>query len=573
MANLTVALNSEGKWVNVDQVPTGLACNCFCPYCRSPLIAKNSNQANDGKIHHFAHKPGSDCTWSDESTLHKLAKEVLVEEQIIMMPILDGESEAKQLKFDHVEPEYWDEKTGLIPDCLCIYGSQKLWVEFKRSHEVDTRKTEKIKNNEIDCIEVDLNECPIDKESVRHFIVEDSKNRIWVYNSTTHQTKTWKTHKRGNKKNYYVYHDPDRHLAFDEEHNLINLLDKNPNYDYSKHKYYCINCGKELRYIKDCFEHVNANDDCSDEWYLINAAKEIIRHSFHHSPKYEISLYKNHSCRHLTDCIFANKEFCCKKGIESFDLKSLGYTICEKSSKKPGQDDVCDIIFKRNASFEDDIIINLTIPTQNKYKECSFRQIVVPLVNENDVIRLFDGVKNGRFLNFKNENDNAALPNETSKKMLRFSLFESGKTFIEPTPCSYYYYAKRNSAVQEYIFDGNSISSYKAYLYSLLLCYESNKKGCYCHICSYLKDNNTGNDQICIRYKTQGTPMYPLVENPCNCPAFSLNEDLTTQLKLEFNNRQIYQPQSKRLTPLESKVVKVQSKLEDVIVESLVLIV
>ncbi|HIF9337753.1 TPA: competence protein CoiA family protein [Photobacterium damselae] len=39
------------EFVDVDDVESGSKCNCFCPSCKSALIAKHGNK----KVHHFAH--------------------------------------------------------------------------------------------------------------------------------------------------------------------------------------------------------------------------------------------------------------------------------------------------------------------------------------------------------------------------------------------------------------------------------------------------------------------------------------------------------------------------------------
>lgn len=69
---LTWAIANDGRFVNVDDVKTGLDCNCVCPACIESLIAKNRGLA---RVHLFAHKSGSECALAYESMLHLLAKE------------------------------------------------------------------------------------------------------------------------------------------------------------------------------------------------------------------------------------------------------------------------------------------------------------------------------------------------------------------------------------------------------------------------------------------------------------------------------------------------------------------
>lgn len=68
---LTYAFDSNGDFVHIDEVPKGLACNCYCPSCKEKLVAKNGGTI---RIHHFAHASGVDCEGAYESMLHQLAK-------------------------------------------------------------------------------------------------------------------------------------------------------------------------------------------------------------------------------------------------------------------------------------------------------------------------------------------------------------------------------------------------------------------------------------------------------------------------------------------------------------------
>ena len=116
---LTYALDTNGKLVHVDCVPRGLACKCFCPHCKSELVAKNGGNR---KVHHFAHANGSDCVGAIESALHKMAKDILQEHKLIMLPSVKQGGKGKQFVFDKIEIEVSDKDLSLRPDCIGYVG-------------------------------------------------------------------------------------------------------------------------------------------------------------------------------------------------------------------------------------------------------------------------------------------------------------------------------------------------------------------------------------------------------------------------------------------------------------------
>ena len=544
--NLTSAIDAEGNWKHVNEVESGLACNCYCPHCRARLIAINSKPERESKAHHFAHERGSDCVWSDESSLHKLAKEVLAEEQKIMLPVLQGESVARQLEFDSVEQEARDPETGLIPDCVCYYGGQKLWVEFKRTHEVDTKKADKIRSAKIDCIEIDINVCEINKDAVRQFIVEESTNRVWVYNSKTQQTKTWKERGERNQTEYseHEYIVIDRHYAYDENAYLVNLYKVNPHYYISAHRYFCVNCGQELKHVDGHFEHVVENKKCVDDIYLLKAAREVIYNTFYNSKVYDVAVPKYHVCQNIDTCIFADRNRCFSEGRETYDLKSVGYKMCEKAVKVPGHKEVYDIVIRKPKSLEDAIVVNLSTEDCERDLETSFRQVEIHLSDEDDVIRLEEALNIGYYRNFSDESDITAKPEEIQSSVLKFSLYRSGKAFIGPVPCTAYGFPRNREVIQEFVYQGEIESLESIRQLSLLSCYEKGHIGCYCEICAYLR-RNPGYPPICIRYKTMGTPRNPLDSKPCQCKAFGLDIELAEKVRNQYNDITLIEPNLK----------------------------
>lgn len=541
--NLTSAIDAEGNWKHINEVASGFACNCYCPHCNARLIAINSKPEGESKAHHFAHERGSDCIWSDESSLHKLAKEVLAEEQKIMLPVLQGELNAKQLEFDSVEQEARDAGTGLIPDCVCYYGGQKLWVEFKRTHEVDTKKAEKICNAKIDCIEIDLNVCEINKEAVRKFIVEESSDRIWVFNSKTQQTKTWKECGIRKDAEYSVheYIQIERHIAFDENAHLINLCNIDPTFNIFAHRYYCINCGNEIKYVNGHFEHIENNEKCVDDIYLLKAAREVIYYSFYNNKKYEVLIPKYHICKNINNCLFADRSRCFTEGREAYNLKAVGYKICEKAFKRPGQNEIYDIVIKKTPSLENAIIVNLSTENCERDLDTSLRQVDIHITDERDIMTLSETLNIGHFRNFNEESTISANPEEIKAQVLKFSLYRSGKAFIGHESCTTCGFPRNRGVIQEFMFIGDIYQKESLRLYSLLSCYEKQLNGCYCEICAYLK-RNPGYPPICIRYKTKGTPQNPLDSKPCQCKAFALDINLAEILRDENKDIKMIEP-------------------------------
>ena len=78
--HLLIAIHKDsGTEKHISEVPSGLECNCICPWCRKELIAKHSSKdPSDYKkafSDHFAHHHDNECY---ESQLHSLAEEIIV---------------------------------------------------------------------------------------------------------------------------------------------------------------------------------------------------------------------------------------------------------------------------------------------------------------------------------------------------------------------------------------------------------------------------------------------------------------------------------------------------------------
>ena len=545
---MTYALDTNGKLVHVDCVPRGLACKCLCPHCKSELVAKNGGNR---KVHHFAHVNGSDCVGAIESALHKMAKDILQEHKLIMLPSVKQGGKGKQFVFDKIEIEVSDKDLSSRPDCIGYTGNGCImWIEFKRSHEVDVKKAGKIISAKIDCVEIDLNSCELDPAKVRTFIESSEEMRKWIYNhENPHPFKIY------DKSNYSSHHYFDdfydfspripRHIAIDEQNTIVNLCDRDE-IDVNKHTYFCIACGKEVCVDVDTwgnysFLHVDKNTPCEDDFYLHEAAKKVLCGRFNIQSKIDVYIPQRHLCEEGWRCPLYNENFCSIVIPISYDLKAYGYDTCEIEYKFPNEKFSYDAVLKRGDDLNATIVIVIYADTcYIEPENLKNRAIEIIVRCENDVLYLCKEPLRGerfRFLNFRHRKLNTASWEIINREVLKFTLFSSGKYYFGTESCMNMNITKI-SAIYE-IFISENIENYKMMRqYAVLRCFKNQKELCLCEICYFLRsvDSLGCHEKICIRYKTKGTPRNPLETMPVKCLYFSLDKNIEAILEKECSS-------------------------------------
>ena len=107
---LPCGIDKNGNIVKIEDAIKGLACGCFCPGCKQPLIAKKGEK----NAFHFAHKSQSfTCEHGYQSALHLLAKELFNEIEYL---IFIKDHKPVRYKIDSVEVE--NRLDDIIPDLL-----------------------------------------------------------------------------------------------------------------------------------------------------------------------------------------------------------------------------------------------------------------------------------------------------------------------------------------------------------------------------------------------------------------------------------------------------------------------
>lgn len=185
-ALLPYGLSPDRRLMHVAEVPAGLACWCRCPRCGSPLVARKGALVAP----HFAHAGGRACKGAWETTLHRLAKEVVRGARELLLPEavaeLDGVREhvaaAQVFRCEAVETEV--ELGGLRPDAVLHRAGRTLAVEFAVTHFCEPEKVAELRRRGLPCVEVDLSALPrlAAREAHARAILHEAPRR-WLFNA------------------------------------------------------------------------------------------------------------------------------------------------------------------------------------------------------------------------------------------------------------------------------------------------------------------------------------------------------------------------------------------------------
>ncbi|MCK7458804.1 competence protein CoiA family protein [Idiomarina aminovorans] len=172
--SIIVALEADKRKVtSIEDVSSGLACNCICPACHTVLVARKGPE----KRHHFAHYKADEDIHCRETALHLAAKQFFLNNDCTYLPGVECESSTlktilneprtfEYAFFSHmrsiqtVEEEVWLNEHVYRPDIRCEVDVAGVWepllIEIAVTHKVDDDKAIKIKASGYSAIEIDL---------------------------------------------------------------------------------------------------------------------------------------------------------------------------------------------------------------------------------------------------------------------------------------------------------------------------------------------------------------------------------------------------------------------------------
>lgn len=182
---LVIAWNERfQEFVHIEQVVSGLSCNCLCPKCKTRLVARKGRKT----AHHFAHHSIYECEGAWETALHLYAKKILQEQKTIKIPEIVIKREFRAIvlvekswiyNFEQISIEQF--LGNFQPDAIITHPHEIL-IEFAVTHFCEPEKYKKIKKKNISAIEIDLSKTPneIGREELKNYILLDAP-RVWLH--------------------------------------------------------------------------------------------------------------------------------------------------------------------------------------------------------------------------------------------------------------------------------------------------------------------------------------------------------------------------------------------------------
>lgn len=173
------AENANGEMVHVDSVPQGTACNCICPHCKEPLIARNKGEIRKHGFAHHSENRQSNLKICYDVIRYKLAEHTIQTKKKIHVPSYYGIFKAADIDFIDVKIDSRYEREDKQPDVIATTHEGKQYlIEFTFEHKVQHKRN--IDYNNLTCLEIDLSGQALD--TLEECLMTSEENKRWVNN-------------------------------------------------------------------------------------------------------------------------------------------------------------------------------------------------------------------------------------------------------------------------------------------------------------------------------------------------------------------------------------------------------
>ncbi|GGD53195.1 hypothetical protein GCM10011514_16640 [Emticicia aquatilis] len=188
----------NGDIIQIEDVESGLKCNCICPECGSRLVAHKGEKV----IQHFKHYDKTEIESCYESAIHLASKALFAKHKEVRLPNLKvfipelgynaNILQEKKYKISKVNVEKYliDFKPDILAEIIVkSKGETKiipLIIEIAVTHFVDYNKLLKIEKSKISAIEISLKDVErIMDDDDLWFEIQNPVNIKWLYNNKT----------------------------------------------------------------------------------------------------------------------------------------------------------------------------------------------------------------------------------------------------------------------------------------------------------------------------------------------------------------------------------------------------
>lgn len=191
----------NGRMYAATEVANGLACDCLCPGCATPLVARQGEHRRP----HFAHHAGAECQYGAESAIHRMAKQIIADHRRVLLPGWDGDlihpnpsmlvdikdrihradrveipARVAQLTDVTLEQRVGDHR----PDLVVNDDQGELLIEIRWQHAVTPEKRQAMVESGRRMIEIDLSRLGVFDISRTDLLINavlgNASNRKWI---------------------------------------------------------------------------------------------------------------------------------------------------------------------------------------------------------------------------------------------------------------------------------------------------------------------------------------------------------------------------------------------------------
>ena len=181
--SLIYAYDVNKKLVHVDSVENGIDCNCYCPACSDPLIARNKGEKRE---HHFTHL-NKECPDAYLRQILILSKNILIENGYLLLPksdyLINNQPYIKESawQIDRINDEI---KINDMIQGLSLYNSnnEQLIIIFNTNHLLEKDTLDKtIKTDQL-VLEINLakSDKSLTKKDLIHLLLYDTTAKRWL---------------------------------------------------------------------------------------------------------------------------------------------------------------------------------------------------------------------------------------------------------------------------------------------------------------------------------------------------------------------------------------------------------